>query len=442
MRDEDIFGNVLSKDSEDVPYSDYLPEQSSMWTCRVGEQPSQARYFVQDESEVHALVSTLATLSQQLPPPEASSASIAGDDGNASVVLEQLAEQHLVPSALEHLDEIEERMRNQQLAFFLDYDGTLTPIVENPSEAKLTEEARSVVRALAARHPTAIVSGRARATAQGLVQLDELYYAGSHGFDITGPLRRRVGISTDSADAGEALPSISFQVADSFRPALEDAKRRAEEALVGIAGSLVEDNTFSVSVHYRMVAEEEREKVNDVVNQLLAEMPMLRRTHGKMVYELRPSADWDKGKAVEWLLEQIKKEYKEQLAQQEGPIEQDFFPLYIGDDVTDEDAFRVMGNLDGLGIIVSDTATEGNTAASYALRSPVEVVQFLDHFAQCGRMGSPHTSSSDISGLLTPSGLVAPKSDPKSRESTSPKIASTSGVRAFRDGGAIDLHRM
>jgi len=238
------------------------------------------------------------------------------------------------------------------------------------------------------------------------------------------------------------LPSISFQVADSFRPALEDAKRRAEEALVGIAGSLVEDNTFSVSVHYRMVAEEEREKVNDVVNQLLAEMPMLRRTHGKMVYELRPSADWDKGKAVEWLLEQIKKEYKEQLAQQEGPIEQDFFPLYIGDDVTDEDAFRVMGNLDGLGIIVSDTATEGNTAASYALRSPVEVVQFLDHFAQCGRMGSPHTSSSDISGLLTPSGLVAPKSDPKSRESTSPKIASTSGVRAFRDGGAIDLHRM
>ena len=106
-------------------------------------------------------------------------------------------------------------MRNQQLAFFLDYDGTLTPIVENPSEAKLTEEARSVVRALAACHPTAIVSGRARATAQGLVQLDELYYAGSHGFDITGPLRRR-SVTSSSIDGsenglGEALPSISFQ---------------------------------------------------------------------------------------------------------------------------------------------------------------------------------------------------------------------------------------
>jgi hypothetical protein len=74
-----------------------------------------------------------------------------------------------------------------QIAFFLDYDGTLTPIVENPSEAKLSEEARSVVRALSARYPTAIVSGRARATAEGLVQLQGIYYAGSHGFDILGP---------------------------------------------------------------------------------------------------------------------------------------------------------------------------------------------------------------------------------------------------------------
>jgi len=103
----------------------------------------------------------------------------------------------------------------------------------------------------------------------------------------------------------------------------------------------------------------------------VAEMPMLRRTEGKMVYELRPSADWDKGKAVEWLLEQIRKE-------QDGEV----FPFYIGDDVTDEDAFRIMGGLGGIGIIVSDTAVEDSTAASYALHSPKEVVQFLDHFAQ------------------------------------------------------------
>lgn len=273
-----------------------------------------------------------------------------------------------------------------QLAFFLDYDGTLTPIVDNPNAAVLSEEARSTVRALAARYPTAIVSGRARATAQGLVQLDELYYAGSHGFDITGPLRKRtrstsvsevtrsVGDHGDGNAEEVAMPSLSYQVADSFRPALEEAKGLVEEGIKGIKGAMVEDNTFAVSVHYRMVAEgEDRERVAEVVDLVLTDMPMLRRTEGKMVYELRPSADWDKGKAVEWLLEQIRKE-----------LEEEVFPFYIGDDVTDEDAFRMMGDLGGIGIIVSDTAVEDGTAASYALHNPLQVVQFLDHFAQLG----------------------------------------------------------
>ena len=216
----------------------------------------------------------------------------------------------------------------------------------------LSEEARAVVRTLATRYPTAIVSGRARTTAQGLVQLDELYYAGlacacarrdrgmrilgdklpmyrpscphsvrragSHGFDITGPLRpaRRRASTGEAGEAGgdeegatEPMASISYQVADSFRPALEEAKAHVEAAIAGIKGAMVEDNTFSVSVHYRMVAEgEDRERVQEIVDQVVLSMPMLRRTEGKMVYELRPSADWDKGKAVEWLLEQIQKE--------------------------------------------------------------------------------------------------------------------------------------
>ena len=105
-------------------------------------------------------------------------------------------------------------------AFFLDYDGTLTPIVDNPFEARLSEEARSVLRSLAMRYKTAIVSGRARLTAHGLVQLDELYYAGSHGFDIAGPRKQR------DSDDGQQQEHISYSAADSYRPALESAKAK------------------------------------------------------------------------------------------------------------------------------------------------------------------------------------------------------------------------
>eukprot|EP00965_Chrysotila_dentata_P256258 6212488-Pleurochrysis_carterae.AAC.2 len=108
---------------------------------------------------------------------------------------------------------------------------------------------------------------------------------------------------------------------------------------------------------------------------------MLRRTAGKMVYELRPSVNWNKGKAVEWLLEQIKKEKHET-----------YMPIYIGDDVTDEDAFQVMDELGGFGIIVHENPIRDNTAASFALRNPSEVQQFLEFFAY-GKL--PQASEAD-----------------------------------------------
>jgi len=388
MRDEDLFGGLLPKEGEDrEEYMEHLPADAKhVWTCRVGRQPSQARHYVDDEREAAALLAQLGAATRigqekereqaavQLQLDEAAAASIDGDAVGERAAA--AADEQSLRSALECMDEIEEQISGFQLAFFLDYDGTLTPIVENPSEAKLSEEARSVVRALSYRFPTAIVSGRARATAQGLMQLDGLYYAGSHGFDILGP------------------DGSNYKMAESFRPSLEEAKVKLEEQLAHIAGALVEDNNFSVSAHYRMVAEEEREAVNEAVERIVAEMPMLRRTYGKMVYELRPSAEWDKGKAVEWLIENwIKRSC-------ELPV----FPIYIGDDVTDEDAFRVMGGLGGFGIIVSDfPRLITDTAASYALRSPLEVLHFLDHFA----FSSPSAPPSERISALVAGGSAA-----------------------------------
>ena len=90
-------------------------------------------------------------------------------------------------SALDRWEELGPHLREKRPAVFLDYDGTLTPIVARPELAVLAEEMRRTVRTLAARCPVAIVSGRDRTDVQRLVRIEGLIYAGSHGFDIAGP---------------------------------------------------------------------------------------------------------------------------------------------------------------------------------------------------------------------------------------------------------------
>ena len=87
---------------------------------------------------------------------------------------------------------------------------------------------------------------------------------------------------------------------------------------------------------------------------------------GKKVYELLPYTDWDKGKAVLWLLENVGLKH--------GKVH----PIYIGDDRTDEDAFRALGQR-GVGILVSEEPRP--TAASYSLKDPAEVERFLREVA-------------------------------------------------------------
>jgi len=187
--------------------------------------------------------------------------------------------------------------KEKRVAFFLDYDGTLTPIVNDPAKAIISDSAREVVRKLSLRYPTAIVTGRTHAKARSFMQLDDLYYAGSHGFDIVGP--------------GHVA---KYSVADSARPALQEISRVIEDQIEGIRGAMIEDNTFSISVHYRNVNAEEHGKVEDIVIKALEDFPMLGRREGKMVHELRPEVDWHKGKAVEWLLDLIQKDYEGQVA--------------------------------------------------------------------------------------------------------------------------------
>lgn len=249
-------------------------------------------------------------------------------------------------AGIDPLDAILDRMQGRRLALFLDYDGTLTPIVPRPEDAVLSEEMRALLEALADQATVAIVSGRDLADVETMVGLDNLHYAGSHGFDIVGP----DGLRMQHEGARESLPELD---------AAEEALR---EHLAAIEGAHIERKRFAIAVHYRQVANGEVPRVEAAVDTVAQHHPGLRKKGGKKIFELQPDVDWHKGRAVLWLLEQL------------GLDSEDVLPVYIGDDVTDEDAFEALQGR-GLGIRIGHP--DEPTAAEYTLRDTEELQRFF-----------------------------------------------------------------
>ena len=252
-----------------------------------------------------------------------------------------------LPSALARHEELATRIDGQRLALFLDFDGTLTPVAEQPDLAVISESMRDIVAALAERCPVTIVSGRDRADVRRRVGLDTLFYAGSHGFDIAGPADR----------------PVRHQEGTEFTAELEAVEGKLRAALEGVKGVLVEPKTASLSVHYRLVQPAHRATVERAVKRVLADHAGLRVQVGKMIFEVQPRLDWNKGSAVLWLLRTLGLD---------GP---DVVPVYIGDDITDEDAFAAVKGI-GIGVFVDgrDETDPGRaTAADYLVEGPAEV---------------------------------------------------------------------
>ena len=256
-----------------------------------------------------------------------------------------------LPNALAEGDRIGRSLAGRRLAVFLDYDGTLTPIVDRPEDAVISESMREAVRALAARCAVCVVSGRDRRVVQELMGLDDLVVAGSHGFDIWSP----------------GSGSVEYEEGVRFDDLIERVTARVRENAGSIDGVVIERKRSSVALHYRLVAESERARIATVVDALLADGE-LKVTPGKMVFEIQPEIDWDKGKAVLHLLGVL------------GLDREDVVPLYLGDDLTDEHAFEALASR-GIGIFVGDPLDPEvggrSTAATFTLSSPDEVEHFL-----------------------------------------------------------------
>ncbi|KAK6918233.1 Trehalose-phosphatase [Dillenia turbinata] len=283
------------------------------------------------------------------------------------------------PSALHSFDCMMKASKGKKIVVFLDYDGTLSEIVDDPEQAFMSETMRAAVREVARQFPTAIISGRRRDKVYDFVKLNEIYYAGSHGMDILAPLRssefgdrkHQTRVTDEKGHEG-----VLYQPAQDFLSAIKEIIKALEEKTRSIEGAMIEDNKFCITVHFRHVADEDICYLEEQVLGIINDFPKFRLTRGKKVLEIRPSIDWDKGYAVEYLLETLGFDHSE-----------DVLAIYIGDDKTDEDAFKVLRQRgQGFPIIVSSIPRE--TYATYSLRNPTEVKSFLLRLARWSRSSS------------------------------------------------------
>ena len=233
--------------------------------------------------------------------------------------------------------------------FFFDYDGTLTPIAQRPDMAKLASTIRNNLLQLSKKYHVALVSGRDKEDLAKQVNIPDIFYAGNHGLDISGP-----GIS------------MTFSEIEKYLPIIENITIQLERTLSTFPGIILEKKGMSVAVHYRMTPEEKFPELKSILkNSIKGRLKYLRVLKGKKVFEFLPNIEWNKGKAIIWIMNTLGLSWAKHKV------------FYLGDDITDEDAFRVLRTR-GIGILVSEKSIK--SSADFRLSSPEEVKKWIRNF--------------------------------------------------------------
>ena len=251
--------------------------------------------------------------------------------------------------AASQLGEIAARLeRGSGLLVATDFDGTLAPIAEDPDHPQITTANAAALGGLAARTDAvvAIVSGRELDDLRSRTGITDAVYAGNHGLELVW------------GDTRELHPEV-----ERHRPALDHAGTVLRQALGDVPGCQVEDKRLSLTVHYRRVPAALQSVVTDRIDSLSPELDgRLELVSGRKSVEIRPRIDWDKGQAVRWM---------------QGRLPDGYRTVYLGDDTTDEDVFRVLTAGD-VGVHVGSR----DTAAEYRLTSQRDVAPFLGWLAR------------------------------------------------------------
>lgn len=267
------------------------------------------------------------------------------------------------PGGMEHLfkalDRFGGNLAREEVILFLDYDGTLTPIVKTPPEAVLSKRARSALGKLSATPglTIAVISGRSLKDVKKLVGLRRIIYVGNHGLEVEGP-------------------RIKYEcfIPRSIRLIMRRLCEEFNDRLSALKGVFVEDKGLTLSVHYRLAdsgnARAARKIVSEIVRPYLKRRKV-RLNSGKKVVEIKPAGIHNKGKAVLWLLA------RQISLTESGRV----FPVYMGDDTTDEDAFKALG-AKGLTVFVGGPKF---SYAKYYLRGTSEAITFLGKLSNLRR---------------------------------------------------------
>jgi alpha,alpha-trehalase len=243
---------------------------------------------------------------------------------------------------------IRELRADRHLLLLLDFDGTLAEFNPDPDVVQLTDARRDLLLDLAARSDTTlgIVSGRRLADVRSRTRLPgQVWYSGLHGLEIEGP-----GVRFMHPDAENAFATLRQLVGG------------LSSELSALPGVFIEDKTLSLVAHFRDASPEDATHVPAVVQKHarpFLESGLFRLMHGACMLELLPNIDWHKGSAVAWIREHV-------------PAHPDAPTVYIGDDVTDQDAFAAVRGR-GLSVAVSTRAS----GADIQIDGPTEVEELL-----------------------------------------------------------------
>jgi trehalose 6-phosphate phosphatase len=263
---------------------------------------------------------------------------------------------HLLSVWPKILDQIR---KARHIMFLSDFDGTLTPIMERPDIVVLSKATGNLLRSLATQDcfTVGIISGRSLTDLKARVNINGLIYVGNHGFEIEGP-----GINYINP------------IIEKITPVYQAIRQILISSFSDFKGVFIEDKGITLSIHYRQVEEEKETLVKKLVERATsspASLGLFKVTTGKKVYEVLPAVDWDKGKAVRFLMKKFGK----------GGRNGGLLPIYLGDDMTDESVFKMIDKYDS-GISVRIGEPVADSTADYYLTSPEEVRDFIAKLLQ------------------------------------------------------------